>query len=60
MVTQADLNNGVVTDTATATGKDPQNVTVTSRPATATVSTPTISCQNGLFYGISTATARRS
>ncbi len=37
--TQADLNNGSIKDSATAAGKDPKNNTVTSAPATATVTT---------------------
>ncbi len=38
-VTQADLNNATIKDSATAAGKDPKNNTVTSPAATATVTT---------------------
>ncbi len=36
-ITQTDLNNGSVTNTASATAKDPNNVTITSNQAQATV-----------------------
>jgi uncharacterized repeat protein (TIGR01451 family) len=37
VVTQTDLNNGVINNTATAGGKSPTNATVTSNPSTASV-----------------------
>jgi len=40
-VTQADLNNGSITDTATATGTNPSNAQVTTLPSSLTIRTPT-------------------